>query len=1089
MYKKITDKDAMPLQLHQKILRVMKITTLLLFIICIQVSARSFAQQITFVKKKATFVEIFQEINKQTDYNVFWSPGLLRGVKPVDVSFKNTTVTDALRQVLTKQGLDFSIEDHTVLISALQKSLVAIQPKTLHGIITSENGEPLMSASVKLQGTNKEVLSNRLGEFNIDASVDDIIQISFVGYETKSYKVRSENNIRIILVPISSELDQVVVIGYGTQKKADLTGAVGAVNVEKALNSRPVTNVQELLAGSIPGLNVSKSSGAVGSGASLNIRGTSTIGGSSGVLVLIDGFPGNIYTLNYNDIESVSVLKDASSAAIYGSRAANGVALITTKKGKSAGKAQIELTSSVGFQKPQFLVDYVGAADYMKLWDQALVNDGKDPLYGQQGLDDLASGKYSDNKWYKDIYKKSTAITDHSLSVAGGNDVITYRLSGAYDYQDGTLPTNNYSKYLIRPNMNMKLSDKISVDANIQYTETYILQPEKGTENWQSEATRAAPINPIYTPSGQYAIGSSIVGNPVAAVNEGGYNKSRYKELFGVLSLNYSPLKDWNIKGSFSRYTYDQRTTARVSSYNLYNDDGSIAAQKNIVTGIQETLNSQWRNTLQATTDYFYNLNKHHFKVLGGYSQEYYKTEGFNAYRDNLPFDDIDVLDVGSASNMQNGGSASDVAIQSFFGRLNYDFDEKYLFQANIRSDGSSRFGDGHKWGTFPSFSAGWNIHKESFFKVNWISQLKLRASWGILGDAEKVGYYATAQTLTYNPSIYGFGGSVVAGAYNSLAIDPNITWERSKQTDIGLDAGLFDQKISLGVDYFYNKRDNILYAPPVSVEFGLSGPVRNLLKMDNKGWEFSAGYEDRISDFNWGISMNLAFSKNKVTDLGGTGPWIASNSYSDVGTQYQMSYGLISTGLFKDDADVASVDQGSNIFPGNIKYKDLDDNSVIDGNDRAVLNDKVPLNYGSALHFGWKQFDISANIYGKLNYYGYAESVAFAASQNARPWALDNWTPDNLDATYPRLSSQYTSNDTKYSSYWLKKADYLKIQNMQMGYIFSTNLLNKININYLRIFISVQNLATITGYPGFDPEGGVYPLSRTYSFGVNVKF
>ncbi|WP_316835413.1 TonB-dependent receptor [Pedobacter nutrimenti] len=1081
------------------------LTFVLLITLFLQMGIAANAQRITLSARNKSLKEVFKQIGKQSGYIFLYGNDALLGTQSVTIEATDSSLEDVLKACFAGQPIVYTIIDKTVIIKIKPvvpfKTTYMVAVGILKGKVTdSKDGIPIGGVTIKLEGEGVEFTktSDEHGNYSFGNLKPGRYKISwhYIGFTNQSKDITIADglnpDLNVILREEAAQLGELVVVGFGTQKKADLTGAVGVVNVEKSLTSRPVTNIQELLAGTVPGLNISKSSGAVGSGASLNIRGTSTIGGSSGVLVLIDGFPGNIYTLNPNDIESISVLKDAASASIYGSRAANGVLLITTKRGKKNGKPTVEFNTTIGAQRPQFKLDFVGSADYMKLWDQALVNDGKQPLYGAKGLADLAAGKYPDNKWYMDIYKKNSLISTNNMAISGGGDNITYRVSGSYDYQDGTLPQNKYNRYTFRPDMMIKVSDKITVAANLQYTETLLDQPQGGTDIWQSQSARSSPISPIYTKNGQYAIGSSMVGNTIAGLNEGGYNKSKYNELFGVLDVTYSPIDNLNVKGSYSRISTDQRTTDRLLSYNLYDDNGKVVAQKNIVTALNESYANNYRNVYQLTADYGYNIKKHNIKALVGYSQEYYNTNSFSAYRDNLPFDNIDVLNTGSSANMQNTGTASDVAIRSFFGRLNYDYDGKYLFQANIRADGSSRFAQGHQWGYFPSFSAGWNINKETFFDVNWISNLKIRASWGILGDAEKVDYYSTAQTLMYNPSIYGFNGEIVPGAYNNVSVNPNISWEEAKQTDLGLDMGMFKGKINITVDYFLNKRDNILYAAPVSTEFGLPAPLSNLLKMNNKGWEFLVNYKDKAGDFHWGMDVNSAFSKNKITDLGGTGPWIG-DTFTDVGTQLNLPYGLKAVGLFQNAQDIAtSPNQGPNVFPGNIKYQDTNGDHVIDGKDRIVLNDKVVIRFGSNLNFGWKNFDFSANVTGALNgmrYMSGYEGWAFYLSQNARPLALDNWTPDNPNASYPRLSIQNTSNDTKYSSFWLRKADYIKIQNLQFGYAFPATLLTRTKINYLRLFVSAQNVATITNYPGFDPEGGYYPLSRTFSFGLNLKF
>lgn len=968
----------------------------------------------------------------------------------------------------------------------------ALQQQGVKGVVKDEKGGILTRVTIKKIDSEVVTHSDELGAFEINAVEGDKLQISFIGYETQIVTIPQSGTVTITLQGVVNNLDEVVVVGYGTQKKSDLTGSVGVVNVGKALKSKPVTNVQELLAGTIPGLNVGKGSGAVGSGASINIRGTSTIGGSSGALILIDGVPGNINTLNPNDIESVSVLKDAASASIYGSRAANGVLLITTKSGQELDKLRIELNSSVGIQSPQFQIDFVGSEDFMKLWDQALVNDGKTPLYGQKGLEDLRNGKYADVKWYEEIYKRNTLITNNYMAFSGNTEKMKYRFSASHDYQNGTLPNNNYNRVILKPDMTFKMSDKLSARANIQYTETYINTPQGGVESWQSEATRIAPINFITNSFGQYGSGSAIAKNPIAGVHQAGYNKQKYKELMAIFELVYKPMQDLELRGNFSRYTSDNWSKDRVLTYELFDDKGEIASVQNRTTSLTEGVDNNFRNMLQFTADYGKKIGHHTIKLLGGFSQEYFNISKFSAFRENLLFNEIDVLNIGSQTNMRSNGEARDVAIQSLFGRLNYDYKGRYLLQANIRSDGSSRFARGHRWGVFPSFSAGWNIHQEDFFHSELISSLKLRGSWGILGDAEKVSYYATAAVLNYDPAKYGFNGIVVPGAWNNKSINPNISWEESKQTNFGLDVGIA-KKINLGVDYFINNRDKILYAPPVPTEFGLDGPFDNLLKLRSSGLEVLLGYRDQKNDWNWAVDFNTSYSINKVKDLAGTGPWIGSETYSEVGYSLNLPYGYQAVGLFQSEDEIKnSASQGTNVFPGNIRYKDQNEDGFINGNDRVILRDKPSIRFGMNVSLGWRNLDMMANFYGTLQNVRYIsdyEGWAFFLTQNARPMHLDNWTETNTDASYPRLSLQNTSNDQQYSDYWLRKADYLKIQNVQVGYTCPQRLMDSWKLNGLRVFLSGQNLATITDYPGFDPEGSYYPLSRTFSFGVNLKF
>lgn len=1091
--------------------RIMRISLFMLFVCIFQLMATNTEAQNAIMKLETNVISIGQLINqieKQTDYLVVFRNREVDTERTIRIQEKSGKVISYLKDAFEGTDISYEFTNKYILLSKKNHSDAVNDNQQLNrkitGTVKDNNGEPVIGANVSVKGTTNGTITDVDGNFSLEnISDNDIIVISYIGYTSQEIKAGKQTSLKIILKEDTQAIDEVVVVGFGTQKKVNLTGSIGTVKTDEVLKSRPVTNVQELLAGSVPGMVVSKGSGAAGSGASINIRGTSTIGNSSGVLVLIDGMPGNIYTLNPNDIESVSVLKDAASAAIYGSRAANGVVLVTTKTAKATERPTVEFSSNIGIQNPQFKLDFVGSEDFMRLYDQAMINDGKDAIYGEQGIQDLRAGKYVDNKWYKEIYKKNTIINNTHLALSGKERSIAYRFSISNDYQDGNLPNNNYNRLIFKPDMRFQILKNLEAHASLQYTQTNIKNPNGGTTGWQSQAARISPITPIRNSDGSYAAGGAMGGNPIAGVNESGYSKERHKEMMAIFDVTYSPLKDWNIKGNIATYSHNTTTKNRVSTYYLYDEEGNIAKTENRVSSLKETNTYNFRTQLQFTTDYSFKIaSDHNFKVLAGYSQEYYKSDGFWASRDNMPFDNVDVLNTGS-SNKQNGSAdgdgneyANDVAVQSWFGRLNYDYQGKYLFEASLRADGSSRFAKNHRWGVFPSFSAGWNLHRESFMieTNNWLSELKIRASWGVLGDAEKVGYYPTAQILSYDPKIYAFNDKLVGGAYNNIAVNQNITWEESKYTNIGLDFGLFDQRIKLSADYFINMRDNILYRPPVPSEFGLNAPYSNLLKMKNQGMDIMAGYQDGNGDFHWGIDVNLSYSKNKVLEMGDSERWIENNTVTYLNDRYQLPFGYEAIGLFQSEEEIANSPNQGNVLPGNIKYKDQNGDNIIDGEDRVVLNRKIPLNFGMNLSFGYKDFDFSLNMYGKLNTKKYLqgyEGWAFYLTDNARPMHLDAWSESNPDASYPRLTLTNTSNDydSRYNSFWLRTADYLKIQNVQVGYTVPQSVLERVNIKYLRVYLSGQNLATITGYDGFDPEGGWYPLARTFSFGFNLQF
>ncbi|MFV0507552.1 MAG: TonB-dependent receptor [Bacteroidales bacterium] len=1089
-------------RLLKRVFRVMKLVAFFITISIASVFANKTYSQSKLLDlnmENATVREVILEIEKQSEFHFMYSGKIVDVNRGVSLELKGAKIDMVLSTLFAGTEVNYTIKDRVIVLNTRESVAdeTASQGRTISGKVTDSEGLALPGVTVMLKGTTKGTITDIDGKYTVAdiPSAGGILVFSFMGMETQELAVQDDSVINVEMTYEAIGLKEIVAVGYGTQRKINLTGSVGSIKIKESLESRPVTNVQELLSGAVPGMLVTKGSGAVGSAANINIRGTSTIGKSSGVLVLIDGVPGNINTLNPNDVAEISVLKDAASAAIYGSRAANGVILVTTKSPEKMNRPIVELSSSIGIQNPQHKLDFVGSADFMNLYDQAMINDGKEPVYGQQGLDDLRKGLYADNKWYKEIYRKNTVINNNYLSFSGSEKSIDYRMSVSNDNQQGTLPNNEYSRLTIKPNITLKLSSKLEAQANIQYTQTSIKEPFIGTELAQSQASRIAPIIKIRESNGLYGLGGTMGNNPIADLYEGGSTKNKYKELLTVFDLRYSPIADLNLRGNVAYYTYDQQTKKRSQTYNLYNSEGEIAKTINPINMGRNDNSSNYTFQMQFIADYTKTLsNAHTFKVLGGYSQEYRKNENFWASRENLPFTDINVLDLGSL-NKQNGGTASHVAIQSIFGRINYDYMSRYLFEVNIRGDGSSRFAKGHRWGVFPSFSGGWNVHMEEFMKnQSWVSQLKLRVSWGELGDSEKsnIGYYPTATLIVYDPKMYSFGGKLVSGAYNNKAINPILSWETSQMTNIGLDIGVLNQRINVSVEYFINNRKDILYSPPAPSEFGLNAPLSNLLKMRNQGWEFMTAYNDRKGDFTWGIDFNCSFSKNKMIEMGENDMWIEGNSITYLNDRYQLPYGFEAIGLFQSEDEIEKSPTQGGVKPGNIKYKDQNNDGIIDGEDRTILNRKVPINFGGNIRFGYKNFDFSANFYGRLNVMNYLSDYsgwAFFLSENARPIHKDSWTPENPNASYPRLTLVNTANDTQYNSFWLRKADYLKLQNIQVGYTLPKASLEKLRLQYLRIYLAGQNLATITGYDGFDPEGGWYPLQRTFSLGFNLKF
>lgn len=555
--------------LTQKNVRIMKLVLIMLTIMLFRLSAtESYGQslRINLNVTNSTIKEVLREIENKSEFTFYYNDKVINTNKRVTLNAEDESISDILNMILP--DCDFKVMNRNVVITKgkVEEKSIVQQNKKITGIVRDSNGEPVIGANVSVKGTTNGTITDIDGKFSLEVPAGAVLQVSYIGYVTQEIYIGKTTSFDIVLKDNLQTLDEVVVVGFGTQKKVNLTGSIGTVKTDEVLKSRPVTNVQELLAGSVPGMNISKSSGAAGSGANISIRGTSTIGSSSGVLVLIDGMPGNIYTLNPNDIASISVLKDAASAAIYGSRAANGVILVTTKSAKATERPVVEVSSNIGIQNPQFKLDFVGAEDFMHLYDQAMINDGKDAMYGEQGILDLKAGKYVDNKWYKDIYKKNTVINNTHIALSGKEKSISYRFSVSNDYQDGNLPNNSYNRLIFKPDMRFYILKNLEMHAGLQYTQTNIKNPNGGTTYWQSQAARISPITPIKNSDGSYAVGGAMGGNPIAGVNESGYSRERHKEMMAIFDVSYSPLKDWNIKGNVSAYNYNKAVKDRVNT-------------------------------------------------------------------------------------------------------------------------------------------------------------------------------------------------------------------------------------------------------------------------------------------------------------------------------------------------------------------------------------------------------------------------------------------------------------------------------------------------------------------------------------------
>nr|WP_067063204.1 TonB-dependent receptor [Mucilaginibacter sp. L294] len=994
----------------------------------------------------------------------------------------------------------------------------------LHGtVVDAISKQTIPSVVIKIKGTTHVIATDTEGTFNFvtGQKLPYILQLSFIGYEPLELEVK-DSPVTIELKPSISQLNDVVIVGYGSQKKATLIGSVAQVSA-KQINDRPVTSLSNALTGQLPGVTVIQRSGQPGaSGGTIQVRGVGSYGASPAAFILVDGIPVNSFdNIDPNDIENISVLKDASTAAIYGSRAANGVILVTTKTGKNTnGKINIGYNGYTGTQRATAYPKFVNSWEYA-----ALLNEAQPGSYTDAQIQKFKDGSDPDNypneNYIKDVFKKSTLQTGHNLSFSNSTQNTQYLVSLGYLYQDGIVQKNDFSRYNLRVNMTNSFAPNLKLITHLyggQYIDNEPAPP--ATLDFTdmltniSNVIRVPAIYPNRLSNGDYGSGIVSKGTPVSYFDNDSFYKDKQTDLLANLRLDWEVIKGLKLSviGGYTelndnnqRFLANQRLNANITL-----GPGSLTQQSGVNT----------YKTLQQLAEYKKKIGDHEFGILAGHSYEYTSTSLLSANRTGFNSNDLTQLNAGDASTQKNNGTAAEYALDSYFTRLNYNFKGKYLVEGTVRYDGSSRFPSDSKYATFPAVAVGWRISEENFIKDNfgWITDLKLKASYGKLGN-QNIGNYSYQNVLTsgYN---YPIGGALSTGVANTTLVDPTIHWETTRTKDIGLDAGFLKGRLNISATYFDRYTYDILVSPSSSVSkvLGFNVGVQNSGKLSNKGWEFTASYQDRAGDFSYGVSANLSIINNKVLDLG-VGNILQPNGLVGNGSTlfngYPMNiyYGYVADGLFKDANDVATyanqISINPKVQPGDIRYKDISGpNGVPDGKvdatyDRTVLGSTIPkYNYGFNLTAGYKNFDFSILLQGAGHVNGYLDGYAgwaFYNNGNIQQWmAADHWSAanPNPNAKYPRLeviTNQGTAN-TLTSSFWMLNGSYLKVRNIQVGYKFSNNLLQRIHLQNVRIFATAQNPLSFNKYPqGWDPEvntsGSYYPILASYTFGLTANF
>lgn len=1017
-------------------------------------------------------------------------------------------------------GTLFSGTISTATASGANSFATTQQAGICKGLVKDATGESVIGASVVVKGTTNGTITDFDGNFSLDGiKKGDVIVISYVGYQTQEIKWNG-SPLNVILKEDSKTLSEVVVVGYGTQKKANLSGSVAMVD-SKELENRPIQNVSSGLQGLMPGVAITGTNGAPGQDAGkIRVRGIGTLN-EAGPYILVDGIEtGTLSAVDPNDIESISVLKDAASAAIYGSKAANGVVLITTKRGKT-GQTKISYSGYLSFQNATNMIERMGSYEYASLLNQALEAEGMSKRFNDTELQKFKDGNdplYPDTDWY-DLAYKTGVQHRHNVNINGGSENVKYMASLGYLNQTGILPNAGREQFNARTNLDMKINKRLSARMNLSFIKNDYSDASSAYYGGSSDQiirqlNLIAPWIVARYDDGTW--GTISDGSPIAWLDSGmKVNRDNYN-FSGMAAVDYEIFDGLKLtlQGAYvnnlQNYNYFQK-------YIKYNEN-----KESDPSQLDERFYKWDRTNYDALLNYNKNFGKHNIKGLLGWHTEKYNYKYQKAVRKKFPNNELTDMNAGDASTQSNEGYTAELAMISWFARINYDFAGKYLLEANIRADASSRFAEGHRWGYFPSFSGAWRISEEAFMesaKDSWLSGLKIRASWGQLGNQDALSgsnndYYPALNTYNLD-SKYAFGGSLNSGYYQRKYRLETISWEKASTWGVGVDFTLFN-KLNGSLDYYNRKTTGIIMDVTVPKEFALDAYKDNVGSMRNSGIEINLSYNTKIGQVDFGIAGNFSYNKNEILDLGGGDPnkyLDATNGYSQrnkVGEAMNSYYIYRADGFFnsQEEADAYTAKYGNpfgkTFKAGDLRYVDTNKDGKLTADDREYCGSSDPkIIYGFNINAGWKGIDLSLMFNGtagvKRLFDGYEVYGNFSgdAAHPATIWR-DAWTPDNHDASMPRIfydTNSASSSRSVQSDFWLQDTSYLRLKNLQLGYTLPKGWLNSVGVENIRIYYSVENLLTFDKMKiNIDPEStsqrlSSYPLLRTHAFGVNVTF
>lgn len=1100
----------------KQISRIMRITTFLLLVCVFCAFAENTHSQnakVSISMSNAHLEDILSEIESQTDY-LFIYNNQVDINKKRSIKVKNKPVSEVLDNLLRNMGVNYAMEGtHIVLTQKTEKTLpVQQQTKSITGTIVDVNGDPIIGANIIVKGTSNGTITDVDGRFTIEADSKSILNISYIGYLTKEVVVGNQKTVRIVLQEDTKTLDEVVVIGYGTQKKADLTGSVANVSAEK-LNTQSNANIGQALQGKIAGVDIVSQGGSPGAGTRIMVRGIGTLNNAA-PLYIVDGmYMSGIDHINPNDIASIDVLKDASSAAIYGSRAANGVIIVTTKEGSNTeGKPIVDLSINAGVSlvsKKLDMLDAQGWAEVTSVARQAV---------GMPVLDmatDLANKP--DNNW-QDIMFRPALMQNYNASVKGGGKYSTYYTGLGYFNQDGVVKGTNYERYTLQSKNDYK-KGIFSAGTNILLTFNHD-KPlhEESRGGMVGTILQALPTLEKYDETRKGGYGGlygdvTNLPNPLGIIDDNLMN--RYSENMKVYANIYAQLELYkglkfrlNLTPDFDFYRYKK-----------YLNEYDFGITTNSVTQLTERQTRKRNILVENLLTYDQTFGDHKISVLAGYTYQDSRYRYLQAYGENLPqgLEEIDA----STTNRSNAGYLNRSVLTSILGRVFYSYKNKYLITATIRRDGSSKFGKNNRYGNFPSASVGWNMAEESFMKnLEWLDQLKIRGGYGVLGNQEIDDYQYTS-TITTGINYPDGHGGLIQGAFPKDFANPDIKWESTAMTNVGIDFVAFNNQLSITADWYVKNTKDILLSVPIPISSGgANDPIRNAGKIRNKGFEFNVAWNTSVNkDLSYGVSILGSFNKNEVTAMGtGSQAIWGGATNQNINTCKTMagypigSYWLIPTdGYFNSDTEVEAYSKdGVKIQPtaqaGDIRFKDTNDDGTIDDKDRVYCGSPFPdFTFSVNGNLTWKNFDASATFQGVAGnkiYNATRQTLEDATKgTNFLASTLDYWTPDNLNAAHPRLTWDDPNRNTRAESdRYLENGSYLRLRNLQIGYTFPQQWF-KGYIQKARVYANAENLFTITGYTGYTPDVNadnaryrgfdnfIYPTNRVFMLGLNVTF